>query len=491
MNRRGFKYWRLGPRYQRGVATLLLTLVVLVSLTLVTFYSANTGLMKQRIAANEVRAREALESAEAGIERTIAFLSENKSKLGSAASGGWITPNTQRWVACTDADVAFPCGDGTTNRFGTGSMWLRYAVGGTNSIADISDYLADHPTPQPGDQPVDVFLAARCADEDEDSACDTPLRPSTKQDSAFLAIAQGWSADQTGTATVQQGLVLYQVPASAPDSPLTIKGNANIGGSFEVVANPNGGGPGVPLSVWSDTDIQMGASAYTCHLGEYLATPVQPSDITEVTYPDGETVQFCSSCRCSTADSTGVMSTNADGEQEDFVDVDGNSGVNPDADNFPSDLFEYAFGTPSSDWREIYDQAQVLSDCSTINASSSGLYWIEGDCSISNNTQAGSPLEPVLIVVDEGDLQLNGGATIYGLIFSFDNPDKAGSGGTVQYNGSNRVIGALIADHTVDLPNGNFTIRYEEKVLETLFEMTGGRGLGKRPGTWLDYVDYS
>ncbi len=510
MRTRELMHLRAGPGGQRGVATLMLTLVVLVGLTMVTFYAAHTGLMNQRIASNEVRAREAHQAAEAGIEAAIAFLADNKTQIGSTGTGGWVEAGSERWVLCTNSDVGFPCGDGTTNQYGDDSMSLRYAVGGTTTIADISDYLSDHATPQMGDQPVEVYLLARCADEVNnttgagvpDDVCDDlnsgasgiQGRPSTSDDSAFLVVAQGWSADQTGTATIQQGLVLYQIPNSAPDSPLTVKGNAQISGGFEIVANPNGGGPGVPLSVWSDDDVGIGAAAATCHLGEYLET-VGNASLTVINYDDGTTVKFCDTCLCSSAAATGALSNNSDGEQEDFLDVDSNLGVNPDATNFPTDVFQYTFGTPSANWREIQDQAHKPppTDCNSMGPTSSGLYWVIGDCVLPSNTEIGSPKYPVLIVVDDALLRVNANTVVYGLLYSFDNPDHlpAGADVDVVLNGGPVVNGAIMIDHDVDLSAGNFVIRYEAKVLETLFDMSGGRGLGKRPGTWLDYVDYT
>ncbi len=51
---------------QQGAASLLIALVLLVGVTLITLYTAQTMIMEQRIAANDIRAREAFEAAEAG-----------------------------------------------------------------------------------------------------------------------------------------------------------------------------------------------------------------------------------------------------------------------------------------------------------------------------------------------------------------------------------------------------------------------------------------
>ena len=62
---------------QRGAATLLISLVLLIAMTLVTLTTTRSGMMEQQIVANDIRAREAQEAAEAGLEYGIAWASEN------------------------------------------------------------------------------------------------------------------------------------------------------------------------------------------------------------------------------------------------------------------------------------------------------------------------------------------------------------------------------------------------------------------------------
>ena len=56
---------------QRGMATLAVALVLLFAATILSFTVAKTGMMEQRISANEVRAREAAFAAEAALEYGI------------------------------------------------------------------------------------------------------------------------------------------------------------------------------------------------------------------------------------------------------------------------------------------------------------------------------------------------------------------------------------------------------------------------------------
>ncbi|OOV87134.1 pilus assembly PilX family protein [Oceanospirillum linum] len=61
-------------RHQAGLATLIFTVVLLVSLTIMTFLSARTLLMEQAVSGNENRSRELEYAAEAGLEYGIAWL---------------------------------------------------------------------------------------------------------------------------------------------------------------------------------------------------------------------------------------------------------------------------------------------------------------------------------------------------------------------------------------------------------------------------------
>lgn len=64
------------PSRQRGVATLLVALVIMVALTLLVFFSARTALQEERMAANEVRMKQTASAAQAGVESAISYLKE-------------------------------------------------------------------------------------------------------------------------------------------------------------------------------------------------------------------------------------------------------------------------------------------------------------------------------------------------------------------------------------------------------------------------------
>lgn len=82
------------PKYQQGAATLLVVLVLSLIMTVVSLSVAQTGIMEQKMTGNDLRAREAREAAEAGLEYGIAWSKKNG------------IPNT---VTCTSSSLSTGC----------------------------------------------------------------------------------------------------------------------------------------------------------------------------------------------------------------------------------------------------------------------------------------------------------------------------------------------------------------------------------------------
>ena len=80
--------------HQRGAATLLVVLVLTMIMAVVTLTTTKAGLMEQKITGNDLRAREAQEAAEAGLEYSLAWGKKN------------AIPNT---VTCTSGSLPTGC----------------------------------------------------------------------------------------------------------------------------------------------------------------------------------------------------------------------------------------------------------------------------------------------------------------------------------------------------------------------------------------------
>lgn len=260
----------------------------------------------------------------------------------------------------------------------------------------------------------------------------------------------GFSADGLATVTLNEQALSYSVLANPPDVPLIVAGGLNVSGNFEVVANPNGGGKGVPLSIWTDTLVDLSSgSGTTCGQQEFS---------------DG-------ACGSSPYSKKGF-------KDSDIVDSD------PD---FPADLMEYLFNIPEPEWSTLRSEADlILADCSTLGLGSIGLIWVEGDCSLNAGKIVGSASDPVILVVTDGDITMNGGAMINGIVFSFRKP-----GTTADFDlsmiGSSRVNGAVVSNHPVGLSSGTYNAVYDADVLEQIEAHDAFHRIARVPGSWRDF----
>lgn len=266
----------------------------------------------------------------------------------------------------------------------------------------------------------------------------------------FTLNSAGTSPDGLSTVNVSEQAIQYSVLANPPDVPLIVAGGLHVSGNFEVVANPNGGGTGVPLSIWTDLDVDMNnGSGTTCGLQEFN---------------DGN----CSSSPYS---------------ESGFQDLDI---VDNDA-NFPTDLLEYVFNVPEAEWDTLRSDANlILVDCSTLGAASVGLIWVDGDCSLNAGTVVGAAGSPVIVVVTDGDLTMNGGAIINGMVFSFRKPGNVADFELNMIGGA-RVNGVVVSNHEVGHANGTYNSVYDADVLAMLQTHDAFQRIARVPGSWRDF----
>ena len=60
------------PRRQQGAATIFITIVLLLAVGLIALYANRGAIMEQRLAANEIRAKQAFAAANAGLDAALA-----------------------------------------------------------------------------------------------------------------------------------------------------------------------------------------------------------------------------------------------------------------------------------------------------------------------------------------------------------------------------------------------------------------------------------
>ncbi|MFM5598993.1 PilX N-terminal domain-containing pilus assembly protein [Aeromonas veronii] len=262
--------------------------------------------------------------------------------------------------------------------------------------------------------------------------------------------AQATLADNSANAVAEVQTIKVSVLAGTPAAPLTVAGGMNIGGTFSAVANPNGGGLGVPLSVWSDESVDGHGSWQTCHKGDYS-----------------------SGCVENLSDKSNIGA--------DIKDND------PD---FPSDLLWYLFNQRDTQegWDNIRAMAiQILNNCSSLGAGSKGLIIVEnaagGKCDIP--ALVGSESAPVVLIIKDSDFAMNGGAVFNGIIFDYaSNP---ASPADAKINGTATVNGALVANFPFKLTSGTFNAVYDQNVLQNIANGAAFQRINLVPGSWRDW----
>ena len=71
----------------RGVASLAVILILLLSISGITLFSAQTTIVEQKVSSNDHRSRQIVEAADAGIDFALAWLSQYSPNWGTAVSG--------------------------------------------------------------------------------------------------------------------------------------------------------------------------------------------------------------------------------------------------------------------------------------------------------------------------------------------------------------------------------------------------------------------
>lgn len=403
---------------QAGYATLGIGIVLLSILSLMTIYLSKSGILDLRTSADKARHAEALAMAERRLDVGVGWLSNSGNRETFITGGANDVNNDATWPTCDTLAAPFST---------LGTQWRCLSLSSTYDIGG-------------GATQTDAFVLA------------TPATVATGRGLNYFVLGTGESADLTASAVVKEGFHLHNVfePGHGFPPPMVGVGNIPLNGTFSVVANPNGGGPGVPVSVWSHTDISApSGSSATCQLYEFNR--------------DGD----CTG---------GAISSAAIGKGPDIVD-------NDPYPNFPSDLFAFTFGVSPGD---VKAQATVVNDCTGL-AGLSGIVWVMGSCTISGTV--GSAAHPLIVVVESGDITMNANSAFYGLMFAYG---PNGNAGDITANGGATFHGSMLSNDTVSMGiniNGTFNMLWDGTVQGALETPGGGYTIMILiPGSWADYL---
>jgi hypothetical protein len=462
-------------------AVLLVAIVLLALAGIITLLALNVGVFESRSTGNDLRAKMVNQVAEAGLSQGFEFLIRQHAD--------WIDDDA-KWELCVATDTKFPCGAVPAAVRGT---MYRYK-GTAGSIANVDDNLDAYMLPLNtklatvargytvayGVAPV-LCRVAKPVVGDTSIKCSTDTATASKQRiGTFVSVARipGESARATLTQTVGR----YSILANGPNvPPILASGSVDLTGTLQIVTNPNAGGTGVPVSIWTRKDVVKHGTPNTCFADEFFRYGNKFGDATWA----GTTIKtvICDTCECSGDKSLSFdKSGNAVDEGIDILDIDGNTtspsragevnlDVRPAMNEFPCDLFEYIFSVKTwldntspadyfcetrvarsaftPDWNgalsvnlypdeaflyanaahiiPVTTDATVMSilagsgktvAASYLDASASGIVWCQTGCNVGSNQVVGSPDHPVLLVID-GSARIQG--RVFGLIFLRNN----------------------------------------------------------------------
>jgi Tfp pilus assembly protein PilX len=363
-------------RNQKGVATLLISVIMLVSITLIIFFAASYNRVQEKVISNTYMNNQAFEAAEGGLEFGIVYFQQNSSTITASPVNGYIPA----YSSINTQNVALANGS-------------KFSIAYTN-----------------------------------------PIQNNYAQ---ILVTSTGKSSDATATRVVSQKIVHGSLLSTPPTVPLISKGSVSATGN-SVINNP-----------YSNSTIN---SASTVSINGSSQTVITGGAVGSNSASIGSDVQQHNA-------TTAAMSNTT--------------------------FFQTYFGTSESVLRptvqHYYSNSSSTNYSGTLNGLTGTSIWIDqtgGDAKINGNTVIGSAANPVLIVVN-GNLDLSGGATIYGFIYVI-------GGVATSITGNINIYGGVVSTDDLTLA-GNTLIKFDLSVLSALQQQLGTTYYAKIPGTWKDF----
>lgn len=387
---------------QRGVGSLLISLVILSLITFVTIYTSKTVLMEQKISNNDYKARMVFEAAEAGLNQAIANLT-----ISPDADGGGVLDGS------TDAAGAFVFDDNNDGTRNTNQLSV-----GNSTVTVVT-------TDQSGGDMTTILVQATAS-----------------------------YADGTAERIITRAIARVDPIPTTPDNPLTTRGTAAFQGSGANVFNPQG-----HSTIWSGGSIDF-TSANT-----WVANPAHPAGadpLLNPAYPACmEKVRNCSVAQTSSNDVAGLdvlandQNLNQLSNDEFFFNFFGMSKTKY-KETTAKTVIDMASNTNAQAEAKAIAGAPNgiiwIEGNVTLNG---GLYG----CSATINSTAFCPpanTEPPIIIVN-GNAELRGGFHAYGIVYV---------SGDINASGNSKIVGALLSAGNTANSGGSLEVHYDTSVLQ-------------------------
>ncbi len=387
---------------QRGVATLLVSVVILALISFVTIYTSKTVLMEQKISNNDYKAKMAFEAAEAGLNQAINNLTTDPDLNNNNAVDG-----------SSSGDPIFDT-DNNTSRDSN-----QISVGFFNVVVTTNDL-------------------------------------SGGEMSTIKITSTATLQDGTAKRTITRAIAKIDPIPNSPDNPLTTRGTAAFQGSGANVFNPQG-----HSTIWSGGAINMTA-ANTWVANPAHAPGADP--ILNPGYPACmEKVRECSVAQTSSNAVAGLdvvandQNLNQLTNEEFFFNFFGMSKakyketmVNTTIDMASTTSAQAATQAEAASLEEkniIWIEGDV-----TLNG---GLYGCDTPINGTQFCPTNNTNPPIIII--NGNAELRGGFHAYGIVYVSGNLDASGS---------SKIVGALMSAGNTANSGGSLEIHYDTSVLK-------------------------
>lgn len=295
-------------RFQRGAATLMVALVILVILTVIVLASTNVALFEQRTATNENRQRLADQVARYSLNLGGEYLKANIVKVGSLELGGWLATNTKRWLPCSgvtgyDTNAMADRPDGRPHPCAAEPNVARRGEMYFYNFADAAtddDTLLPHNSLVPSAGQINTVggtaafpstarvRALLCRIDTTlvdgsgapEPACRLTPDANSQNRIAVTIVSSAELTDENASSEAKETWASFNSVASSSTVPLVASGSVDGVGNVTIVPDPDGAGTGLPVSIWTRADADVdktaggsAASVSTCQLGDFLNKP--------------------------------------------------------------------------------------------------------------------------------------------------------------------------------------------------------------------------
>lgn len=423
------------PRHRtRGAATLVVVLMLLAVAALAAAYASRHLVVEQRTAANQARATQAFEAAEAGVEWALAMLHAGRIDDTCTPLADPEAPG----ATLRDRRLAIDAATGrvSTHRRSDGQPREAACVSaGSGWRCSCPDDAAPALTPPDGDAPAPAFVVR---------LHDDPAHPSgvvrieaTGCASLDAAATCATTADgHAERATVSVLAALKGALTNPPAAAVTVRGNLDLGAAVLLASNRDAASGGITLHVG----------------GAITGTPLAlhgpggaPPESTVADEPDDGALARLDADRLFTS----ILGMGRDTYRHQ-----------------PATVIVECVAACTA--RELHELARL---------NPGRLLWVDGDLQLDANVTLGTDEAPVVLVVD-GNVDVSADAHVHGLVYV--------TGTSWTSAGASTVRGALVAEGDLSFAGtGTTSVDFTPAVLSRLRVAQGS--FARVPGSWRDF----